>query len=48
MYREEDIVHDNDNDNNDDNNPPVLPSIPLRLGEEDIEAAAAVLALPLW
>ena len=31
-----------------DNNPPVLPSRPLQYGEEGIEAAAVVLALPLW
>ena len=31
-----------------DNNPPVLLSRPSRSREEDIEAAAAVSALPLW
>ena len=31
-----------------DDNPPVSPLRPLQSGEEDIEAAAAVAALPLW
>ena len=48
-YREEDIVHDDDNnDSNDGNIPSASPSMLLQSREEDIEAVAAVLALPLW
>ena len=49
VYREQDIVHNNDdNDGDDGNNLHVSTPMPLRSGEEDIKVVAAVSALPLW